>query len=136
MEGYILTWTNFIKGWRLRYLILDEKENMLILNYKKTENKKKSKYIEIKNNSNIIDDKKTKFSFRNSGENLIYFKAKTKEEKDNWILNLNNKINSLNNNEVEKDKDKDKEVDKEKNININIISNTNTIGSNYYIKIK
>ena len=52
MEGYILTWTNFIKGWRLRYLILDEKENMLILNYKKTENKKKSKYIEIKNNSN------------------------------------------------------------------------------------
>ena len=120
MEGYILTWTNFIKGWRLRYLILDEKENMLILNYKKTENKKKSKYIEIKNNSNIIDDKKTKFSFRNSGENLIYFKAKTKEEKDNWINKLNDKINSL------KNYDANKEKDKEKNTNINTNINTNT----------
>jgi len=116
MEGYIFSWINFIKGWRPRYIKLEEKEKMLIISHKKTETKsssKKPKLIEIKETSIIIDDKKTKFSFKNIGQNLIYFKAKTNEEKDNWMQKLNEIINSQKENEI-KNQEKEKSQ-KEKN---------------------
>ena len=90
MEGYIFTWTNFIKGWRLRYAILED--NMLFISHKKTDTKNKS--IEIKPNCRLIDDKKWKFSLGNIGQKLIYFKAKTMEEKEDWIQKLKISITS------------------------------------------
>ena len=100
MEGYIFSWTNFIKGWRPRYIILEK--DSLFISHKKGDDKKKT--IEIKPNTTIIDDKKTKFSLRNPDEKIIYLKAKTQEEKDEWIINLNNAINSTFGNKINPNK--------------------------------
>jgi hypothetical protein len=103
MEGYILKWINFIKGWTPRYMIFEEKENRISINNKKNETKKKWKFIEIKYTTSILEDKKNKFSIKNEGNKIIYFKTKTKEEKDNWIQIINKAINiQIQNKEKEK----------------------------------
>jgi len=89
MEGYVFEWINFIKGWRPRYLICENQ--FLFVSHQKSDNKKKQ--IELSIISKVIDDKKKKFSV-DLGNNRIYFKAKTSQEKDLWMevikINISN----------------------------------------------
>ena len=88
MEGYLFKWTNFMKGWRVRYFILLDNT----LYYRKTKDQN-SKRIEIKLfNCNIIDEKrKRQFLLEftdNDCINKLYLKTQTDDEKVKWLEKL------------------------------------------------
>jgi len=89
MEGYLFKWTNFIKGWRVRYFILVDTS----LYYRKTKDQN-NKRIEIKlSQCNIIDEKKrSQFLLEftdNDCINKLYLKAQSDDEKVKWLERLN-----------------------------------------------
>jgi hypothetical protein len=106
MEGYVLKWINFIKGWTPRYMIFEENESRISINNKKNETKKKWKFIEIKVTTNILDEKKNKFSIKNEGEKLVNFKTNSKEEKENWMKIIEKAINNQKEIQIQKEKEK------------------------------
>ncbi len=97
MEGYLFKWTNFIKGWRVRYFILVEST----IYYSKTKDQK-SKRIEIKlSQSKIIDEKRRRqflLEFTdNDCINKLYLKTQTDDEKIKWLEKLNDAKRNIQN---------------------------------------
>jgi len=83
MEGYVYKWTNFIRGYKIKYLTLDGNK----LFYSKNKNEKtKKKAIDL-NNAIIIDEKKKNFTI-DSKKKKMYFKTNTENEKKEWIIKL------------------------------------------------
>lgn len=99
MEGYVLRWTNFIKGWRPRYIALEN--CYFYISKHKTDKKKKIIDAAV---VKLIEDRKKKQFTLVVGEKVIYFKTNTDDEKFAWIQKLNDahsliekKIINLNN---------------------------------------
>jgi len=95
-KGYLNKWTNFIKGWRLRYFTLVD----CTLYYTKKEdtdkNKKEIKLFQFK-----LKDEKRKKQFllertplviEKEEKEVIYLKTNTEEEKIMWIEKLTEAI--------------------------------------------
>lgn len=79
MEGYLYKWTNYIKGWRLRFFSVEN----YILYYSKEENNPNKKAIQLK--QAILDSDKTKKSFTiEIGNKKIYLKTNSQEETSKW----------------------------------------------------
>lgn len=84
MEGYVLKWVNFIQGWKLRYLILQDNQ-LICRTTKEGENKKIINMMTVR----VIDEKKKKhFLIEKEDKKMYYFKTNTEEEKKAWIIKL------------------------------------------------
>jgi hypothetical protein len=90
MEGYLFKWLNFIKGWKARFIILED--NLLIISKKKGEEKKE---IVDLNDAKIIDEKKKKYIFIETSKKKLYFKTDNEEQKQSWLKVLNEHKNKL-----------------------------------------
>jgi hypothetical protein len=80
MEGVLLKWVNYIFGWRERYFVL--KGNVLYYYYKKGEKPKGKIHLSVSQLNQTNDELKFEID---TGLNLIYIKAASKETKDEWI---------------------------------------------------
>jgi len=83
MEGYVYKWTNFIRGYKTRYLVLMGHQ---LFCYKK-KNDTKSKIYDLKV-CKIADDKKKTFIIETNTNDKLYFKTNTENEKKEWIIKL------------------------------------------------
>ena len=105
-EGYLYKWTNFIKGWRVRYFMLDKDNKFYYIKKKEHEedkDNKETKLIKL-NHCKLIDEKKKKqFILEISKTDkmhrttkvetkVTYLKTNTEEEKIKWIELLNHAI--------------------------------------------
>jgi hypothetical protein len=80
MEGVLLKWVNYIFGWRERYFVL--KGNVLYYYYKKGEKPKGKIHLAVALLNQTNDDFKLEID---TGLNVIYIKAESKEVKDEWV---------------------------------------------------
>ena len=78
MEGYVYKWVNFMKGWKPRYIILDEKTNTLLYSKHKTD--KNIKMVSLKT-ARIIDEKKKKYFVIEKDNSKFFLRTNTEEEK-------------------------------------------------------
>jgi hypothetical protein len=90
MEGYLFKWLNFIKGWKARFIILED--NLLIISKKKGEEKKE--VVDL-NDAKIIDEKKKKYFFIETSKKKLYFKTENEDQKQSWLKVLNEHKNKL-----------------------------------------
>ena len=91
MEGYLYKWTNFIKGWTIRYFFISK--NILYYSKQKGDSEKSAIHLKI---AKVIPEKNKKSLIIETGTNKIYLKAITEEERDIWINAINNEIAILN----------------------------------------
>lgn len=70
MEGYVFKWVNFIKGWKPRYMVLEQESLSYSKNKNEVPKKKKMNLRDIK----ITDEKKKKHFLIEFQEKKIYFK--------------------------------------------------------------
>ena len=83
MEGTLQKWTNYIFGWRERWVVL--RGTMLYYYIDKTEKPKGRIHIGI---TNIMsNDEELTFEL-DTGTSILYFKAETMEEKNKWVCEL------------------------------------------------
>jgi len=87
MEGNLHKWTNYIKGWKLRYFMVEN--HVLYYSYSKSDSNKKA----IKLNSAILIPGKNNKSFIIQIENKkVYLCSNTEEEASEWINFLEKEI--------------------------------------------
>lgn len=87
MEGYLLKWINFIKGWSKKYFILSK--HILYYSNQKGDSEKSAINLNI---AKLIPEKnKTSFIIE-TGSNKIYLKASSEKERDNWIKLIRKEI--------------------------------------------
>ena len=91
MEGYLFKWTNFIKGWTIRYFLLNK--HILYYSKQKGDDEKNAIHLKI---AKVIPEKNKKSFVIDTGTNKIYLKANSEEERDIWISAISNEINILN----------------------------------------
>jgi hypothetical protein len=95
MEGNLYKWTNYIKGWKLRYFIVEN--HVLYYSYSKNDLNKKA----IKLNSAILLPGKNNKSFIIQIENKkVYLCSNTDENASEWISFIEKEISMSN--ELEK----------------------------------
>lgn len=83
MEGKLQKWTNYIFGWRERWVVL--KGSVLYYFISKTEKPKGRIYIGI---TNLISNEDDLTFELDTGTSILYFKADTIEEKNKWVQEL------------------------------------------------
>lgn len=91
MEGYLFKWTNFIKGWTIRYFVLSK--HILYYYKQKGDSEKNAIHLKI---AKVIPEKNKKSFVIDTGTNKIYLKANSEEERDIWINSITTEINILN----------------------------------------
>jgi hypothetical protein len=91
MEGYVFKWVNFIKGWKPRYMVLDQE----CLYYSKNKNEQPKKKKMNLGDLKITDEKKKKHFLIEFQEKKIYIKTNTDDEKKAWIAKFLENINNL-----------------------------------------
>src|SRR5689334_6602717 len=82
MEGTLQKWTNYIFGWKERYFVL--KGSVFYYYMKKGDKPKGSIHLGICQVNTNVD---TKFEL-DTGINIVYIKAETKEVRDDWVKAL------------------------------------------------
>ena len=83
MEGVLIKWTNYFSGWKER--IFNLKGPLLYYYYGPKEMPRGKIHLGL---SSIINDENNDFFEINTGSNIIFLKAKTKEERQKWITAL------------------------------------------------
>ena len=83
MEGTLQKWTNYIFGWRERWVVI--RGTMLYYYIEKTEKPKGRIHIGI---TNIMSNNEELTFELDTGTSLLYFKAETIEEKNKWVCEL------------------------------------------------
>jgi hypothetical protein len=83
MEGILEKWVNYIFGWRERYFVLTG--NVLHYYYKRGEKAKGKIHLSVSQLNSTTDPLKLEID---TGLNVIYIRASTKELKDEWIRAL------------------------------------------------
>ena len=83
MEGILIKWTNYFSGWKER--IFNLKGPLLYYYYGPKELPRGKIHLGL---STIINDENNDFFEINTGSNIIFLKAKTKEERQKWITAL------------------------------------------------
>lgn len=91
MEGYLFKWTNFIKGWTIRYFLLTK--HILYYMKEKGDTEKNAIHLKI---AKVLPEKNKRSFVIDTGTNKIYLKANTEEERDIWISAITNEILILN----------------------------------------
>lgn len=91
MEGYLFKWTNFIKGWTIRYFLLTK--HILYYMKEKGDNDKNAIHLKI---AKVVPEKNKRSFVIDTGTNKIHLKANTEEERDIWIAAITNEILILN----------------------------------------
>jgi hypothetical protein len=91
MEGYLFKWTNFIKGWTIRYFVLSK--HILYYYKQKDDTEKNAIHLKI---AKVIPEKNKKSFVIETGTNKIYLKANSESERDIWISAISNEIHVLN----------------------------------------
>lgn len=99
MEGYVFKWVNFIKGWKPRYMVLEQESLSYSKNKNEVPKKKKMNLRDIK----ITDEKKKKHFLIEFQEKKIYFKTNTDDEKKAWITKILESINNISQSKSVKD---------------------------------
>ena len=98
MEGYLFKWTNFIKGYQIRYFIIIKH----ILYYSKQKGDSENKAIPLKISKVIPEKEKSKCFIIESGSSKFHLKANSTEDRDIWVEAISNEIAILNLSQMEK----------------------------------
>ena len=90
MEGYLHKWTNYLRGWKERYFILNK--NVLFYFLVKGE-EPRGKYI-LNKNVSVQDDKNDdlKFELNTDKGEILFLKANTPNERDAWFKSIKQAI--------------------------------------------
>ena len=83
MEGKLIKWTNYFSGWKERIFTL--KGPLLYYYYGPKEMPRGKIHLGL---STIVNDENNDFFEINTGSNIIFLKAKTKEERSKWVTAL------------------------------------------------
>ena len=83
MEGKLIKWTNYFSGWKERIFML--KGPLLYYYYGPKENPRGKIHLGL---STIINDENNDFFEINTGSNIMFLKANTKEERIKWVTAL------------------------------------------------
>ena len=83
MEGTLIKWTNYFSGWKER--IFNLKGPLLYYYYGPKELPRGQLHLGL---STIINDENNDFFEINTGSNIFFLKAKTKEERNKWVTAL------------------------------------------------
>jgi hypothetical protein len=83
MEGKLIKWTNYFSGWKER--IFNLKGPLLYYYYGPKEMPRGKIHLGL---STIINDESNDFFEINTGSNIIFLKANTKEERSKWVAAL------------------------------------------------
>ena len=83
MEGVLIKWTNYFSGWKER--IFNLKGPLLYYYYNQKELPRGKIHLGL---SSIVNDENNDFFEINTGSNIIFLKAKTKEERNKWVTAL------------------------------------------------
>ena len=83
MEGTLIKWTNYFSGWKER--IFNLKGPLLYYYYGPKELPRGKIHLGL---STIINDENNDFFEINTGSNIFFLKAKTKEERNKWVTAL------------------------------------------------
>ena len=83
MEGILIKWTNYFSGWKER--IFNLKGPLLYYYYNQKELPRGKIHLGL---SSIVNDENNDFFEINTGSNVIFLKAKTKEERNKWVTAL------------------------------------------------
>ena len=83
MEGKLIKWTNYFSGWKER--IFNLKGPFLYYYYGPKEMPRGKIHLGL---STIINDENNDFFEINTGSNVIFLKAQTKEERNKWVIAL------------------------------------------------
>ena len=83
MEGKLIKWTNYFSGWKER--IFNLKGPLLYYYYGPKELPRGKIHLGL---STIINDENNDFFEINTGSNIIFLKAQTKEERNKWVTAL------------------------------------------------
>ena len=83
MEGKLIKWTNYFSGWKERIFSL--RGPLLYYYYAPKEMPRGKIHLGL---STIINDENNDYFEINTGSNIIFLKAQTKEERNKWITAL------------------------------------------------
>ena len=83
MEGKLIKWTNYFSGWKERIFTI--KGPLLYYYYAPKELPRGKIHLGL---STITNDENNDFFEINTGSNIIFLKAKTKEERNKWVTAL------------------------------------------------
>ena len=83
MEGKLIKWTNYFNGWKERIFIL--KGPLLYYYYAPKELPRGKVHLGL---ATIINDEKNDYFEINTGSNIFFLKAETKELREKWIRAL------------------------------------------------
>ena len=83
MEGKLIKWTNYLKGWKERLFVL--KGPLLYYYYGPKELPRGKVHLGL---ASIIDDEKNDYFEINTGSNIFFLKAENPEMRDKWLRAL------------------------------------------------
>jgi len=85
MEGYLFKWTNYVKGWRKRYFVLENGVLMYYMNAKSPHCKGSVNLL----NSVVVVPKRDSHRFEiDTGVGILHLRTTSKEDRDKWIRAL------------------------------------------------
>jgi hypothetical protein len=132
MEGTLYKWTNFLMGWRLRYIVL--KTNILYIHEKRGDTPKTKIHLEI---TEFIKQGR-QLIILDCGIQIIHLKAESTEIRDAWFNAMKDAKNKYSNKEKLKNNQEEIELCAAVNINednFGTYIENNDRERNSYIKI-